>query len=46
MRVDTTDKDLPMLRAGMSVVVDVATNHTRGLPHFLATLFGLAPTIA
>jgi membrane fusion protein, multidrug efflux system len=42
MRVllDTGDKNLPPLRAGMSVVVDVDTGHTRGLPHFLAALFG------
>jgi membrane fusion protein, multidrug efflux system len=38
--VDTSDKNLPPLRAGMSVVVDVDTGHTRGLPHFLAALFG------
>jgi membrane fusion protein (multidrug efflux system) len=46
VRVDTTGKDLPTLRAGMSVVVDVATDHARGLPHFLAALFGLVPRIA
>jgi membrane fusion protein (multidrug efflux system) len=40
VRVDTSDKNLPLLRAGMSVVVDVDTGHTRGLPHFLAALFG------
>jgi membrane fusion protein, multidrug efflux system len=40
VRVDTSDTNLPPLRAGMSVVVDVDTGHTRGLPHFLAALFG------
>jgi membrane fusion protein, multidrug efflux system len=38
--VDTSDKALPPLRAGMSVEVDVDTGHTRGLPHFLTALFG------
>ncbi len=42
VRVDTSDRNLPPLRAGMSVVVDVNTGHMRGLPHFLAALFGLA----
>jgi membrane fusion protein (multidrug efflux system) len=46
VRIDTTGKDLPTLRAGMSVVVDVATDHARGLPHFLASLFALVPRIA
>jgi len=40
VRVDTSDKNLPPLRAGMSVEVDVDTGHTRGLPHFLAAQFG------
>jgi membrane fusion protein, multidrug efflux system len=40
VRVDTGDKALPPLRAGMSVEVDVDTGHRRGLPHFLAALFG------
>ena len=40
VRLDTSDTNLPPLRAGMSVEVDVDTGHTRGLPHFLATLFG------
>jgi membrane fusion protein, multidrug efflux system len=40
VRVDTRDKNLPPLRAGMSVEVDVDTGHTRGLPHFLTALFG------
>jgi membrane fusion protein (multidrug efflux system) len=43
VRVDTSDKGLPPLRAGMSVEVDVDTGHARGLPHFLAALFGHAP---
>jgi membrane fusion protein, multidrug efflux system len=42
VRVDTSDRNLPPLRAGMSVEVDVDTGHTRGLPHFLTTLFGSA----
>ena len=40
VRVDTSDLKLPPLRAGMSVAVGVDTGHTRGLPHFLAALFG------
>jgi membrane fusion protein (multidrug efflux system) len=40
VRIDTNDKNLPPLRAGMSVVVDVETGHTRGFPHFLTALFG------
>ena len=40
VRVDTSDKNLPPLRAGMSVEVDVNTGHARGLPHFLAALLG------
>jgi membrane fusion protein, multidrug efflux system len=46
VRVDTTGKGLPTLRAGMSVVVDVDTDHARGLPHFLAALLGLEPRVA
>ena len=42
VRVDTSDKSLPPLRAGMSVEVDVDTGHARGLPRFLAALFGHA----
>ncbi len=37
--VDTSDRNLPPLRAGMSVEVDVDTGHTRGWPHFLTALF-------
>ena len=33
VRVDTSDKTLPPLRAGMSVEIDVDTGHTRGFPH-------------
>jgi membrane fusion protein (multidrug efflux system) len=40
VRVDTSDQSQPPLRAGMSVEVDVDTGHTRGLPHFLAGIFG------
>ena len=43
VRIDTTDKNLPPLRAGMSLEVNVDTGHRRGLPHFLAALFGGAP---
>jgi membrane fusion protein (multidrug efflux system) len=43
VRVNTNDKILPPLRAGMSVVVDVDTEHPRGLPQFLAALFSRAP---
>jgi len=42
IRLDTTDKNLPPLRAGMSVIVDVDTGHPRGLPNFLTSLFGSA----
>jgi membrane fusion protein (multidrug efflux system) len=42
IRVETSDKSLPPLRAGMSVEVDVDTGHVRGLPHFLTGLFGHA----
>jgi membrane fusion protein (multidrug efflux system) len=40
IRIDTNDESQPPLRAGMSVEVGVDTGHTRGLPHFLAALFG------
>jgi membrane fusion protein, multidrug efflux system len=42
IRLDASDKNLPALRAGMSVEVDVDTGHARGLPHFLTALFGRA----
>ena len=35
VRVDTSDKNKPPLRAGMSVEVNVDTGHARGFPHFL-----------
>jgi len=40
VRVDTSDRGQPPLRAGMSVEVDVDTGHARGLPHVLAALLG------
>ena len=40
VRLDTSDKNLPQLRAGLSVEVDVDTGHPRGMPHFLRFLFG------
>ena len=40
VRIDSNDKNLPPLRAGMSLEVNVDTGHQRGLPHFLAALFG------
>ena len=42
VRLDTSDKNRPTLRAGMSVEVDVDTGHERGLPQFLTALFGRA----
>ena len=44
VRVDTSDSDLPPLRAGMSVEVDVDTGHARGLPHILTSLLGSGAT--
>ena len=43
VRIDTSDKSRPPLRAGMSVEVNVDTGHQRGLPQFLTALFGRAP---
>jgi membrane fusion protein, multidrug efflux system len=40
VRVDTSGTNLPPLRAGMSVEINVDTGHVRGVPHFLAALFG------
>jgi membrane fusion protein (multidrug efflux system) len=34
VRIDTSDKSLPPLAAGMSAEVDVDTGHARGFPHF------------
>ncbi len=42
VRLDTSDKTLPPLRAGMSVEVNVDTGHARGLPRFLTRWFGEA----
>ena len=39
VRLDTSDRSLPPLRAGMSVEVNVDTGHARGLPSFLTGLF-------
>jgi membrane fusion protein (multidrug efflux system) len=33
VHIDTSDKNQPSLRAGMSVEVDVDTGHARGFPH-------------
>ena len=38
IRVDTSNRRMPPLRAGMSVEVNVDTGHRRGLPHFLTAL--------
>ena len=43
VRVDTNDKSLPPLRAGMSVEADVNTGRVRGLPRALTALFSQAP---
>jgi membrane fusion protein (multidrug efflux system) len=40
VRLDTSNKNLPPLRAGMSVEVNVDTGHQRGLPQFLTALLG------
>jgi membrane fusion protein (multidrug efflux system) len=40
VQVDTSG-DKPPLRVGMSVIVNVDTGHARGLPTFLASLFGV-----
>jgi membrane fusion protein, multidrug efflux system len=39
VRIDTSAPDMPPLRSGMSVEIDVDTGHARGLPHFLTALF-------
>jgi membrane fusion protein, multidrug efflux system len=39
VRIDTSDKTMPPLAAGMSVEVDVNTHHARDLPHFLTSIF-------
>src|SRR6266403_593569 len=43
VRLDTSDKSLPPLRAGLSVEVDVDTGHQRGLPQALTALPSRAP---
>ncbi|MEA3176433.1 MAG: rane fusion protein multidrug efflux system [Gammaproteobacteria bacterium] len=40
VRVDTSNRNQPPLRAGMSVEVSVDTGHARGLPHFLSASSG------
>jgi membrane fusion protein (multidrug efflux system) len=42
VRLDTSDKNLPALRAGMSIEIDVDTGHQRGLPQFVTALLGRA----
>ena len=42
VRLDTSNKNLPPLRAGMSVEVNVDTGHQRGLPPRGLPLFGRA----
>jgi membrane fusion protein, multidrug efflux system len=39
IRLDTSDKSLPPLAAGMSVEIAVDTGHARGFPQFLTALF-------
>jgi membrane fusion protein (multidrug efflux system) len=39
VHVDTSDKTLPPLAAGMSAEIAIDTGHVRGLPHFLTSLF-------
>jgi membrane fusion protein, multidrug efflux system len=45
IRLGTGDRNLPPLRAGMSVEVDVDTGHARGLPNFLTAWFGYKPSV-
>jgi membrane fusion protein (multidrug efflux system) len=40
VRLDTSDKTLPSLRAGMSAEVSVDTGKARGWPQFITGLFG------
>lgn len=40
VRIDTSAKDMPPLRAGMSAEISIDTGHERGIPHFLTALFG------
>ncbi|MGA2054075.1 MAG: HlyD family secretion protein [Bradyrhizobium sp.] len=39
IRIEAGGADMPPLRSGMSVEIDVDTGHARGLPHFLTALF-------
>jgi membrane fusion protein (multidrug efflux system) len=39
VRIDESGNDMPPLRSGMSVEIDVDTGHPHGLPHFLTGLF-------
>jgi membrane fusion protein (multidrug efflux system) len=39
VRIEASGADMPPLRSGMSVEIDVDTGHARGLPHFLTALF-------
>jgi membrane fusion protein, multidrug efflux system len=39
VRIDASGNDMPPLRSGMSVEIDVDTGHPHGLPHFLTGLF-------
>lgn len=40
VRLDISDKTLPLLRAGMSAEVSVDTGKARGWPQFITGLFG------
>jgi membrane fusion protein (multidrug efflux system) len=40
VKIDTSDKTMPPLRAGMSAEVSVYTGHHRGLSQFLKEMFG------
>ncbi len=40
VEVDTRDKSMPPLRAGMSVEIRIDTGHARGMPSFLAAAAG------
>jgi membrane fusion protein, multidrug efflux system len=39
VRIDTSGTDIPPLRTGMSVEINVDTGHARGLPQLLTALF-------
>jgi membrane fusion protein (multidrug efflux system) len=40
VRVDTTDRSKPPLRAGMSTEISIATGHRRGVPGWVSRMFG------